>query len=528
MPGFGRTERTLLAIMSDEQPMTRRQLIEVSGLSNKAVGSALYRLCKSGTILRSDKPTYEALRLFKGRAGIKKNTRAYHFYLYTPMSHTREEIMIDGIRFVKTSKQHRPFRRQVNKAALVRDFLRMHSDQAFYSKEVYDALKENGVKKSDIMNTARRAKDKHLAYIRGYRTHDQETPFKEGYLLTWVDSSLPKEQAIEEAVERTNTRLADRAATNPLVHRVHLIRDLVIEGTKLRDLTSLEMLQNKIGCTGYELASAIERTLQLYPDILETKLFNAFRYFYHESMTKEDLHASITMKQNYIRKVKGRDNRIGHNWEAVVGWFIDKLTAGAQFWTQSHRSRMDPRRITIHLIKPVGGRRHNAEVDRVWEVTPGPLLQPTIYVLECKWGLVQKRHLDDFFDVLRWSKEFGVDTPDGRQIKQGLTGVFAGSSFDSKESVRLKDETVISLASYAARMNIQLLKAADFNQKLRDRNVHNKVTVQRVCRYARDEAQVRVILDDIWKKPQQGNECILKIVEKNKDIYDFEEMLKTI
>jgi hypothetical protein len=77
-------------------------------------------------------------------------------------------------------------------------------------------------------------------------------------------------------------------------------------------------------------------------------------------------------------------------------------------------------------------------------------------------------------------------------------------------------------------MNIQLLKAADFNQKLRERNVHNKVTVQRVCRYARDEAQVRVILDDIWKDPQRGNECILEIVEKNKDIYDFEEMLKTI
>jgi hypothetical protein len=39
---------------------------------------------------------------------------------------------------------------------------------------------------------------------------------------------------------------------------------------------------------------------------------------------------------------------------------------------------------------------------------------------------------------------------------------------------------------------------------------------------------VRVILDDIWKEPQQGNECILKTITKNKDIYDFEEMLKTI
>ena len=141
----------------------------------------------------------------------------------------------------------------------------------------------------------------------------------------------------------------------------------------------------------------------------------------------------------------------------MVGWFIDKLTSGARFWTQSHRSKMDERRITIHLIKCVGGRRNNAEVDRVLQVTLGPLLKSTMYVLECRWGLVKKRHIDDFFNVLRWSKEFGFDSPDGRQIKQGITGVFAGSSFDPKESVRLKDESTISLASYAARMNIQLL-----------------------------------------------------------------------
>jgi hypothetical protein len=93
---------------------------------------------------------------------------------------------------------------------------------------------------------------------------------------------------------------------------------------------------------------------------------------------------------------------------------------------------MDPRRITIHLIKPVGGRRQNAEVDRVWEVTPGIFAQPITYILECKWGLIQKKYLDDFFNVLKWSKEFGVDTPDGRQIKQGIVGVLAGSHLTPK------------------------------------------------------------------------------------------------
>jgi hypothetical protein len=123
-------------------------------------------------------------------------------------------------------------------------------------------------------------------------------------------------------------------------------------------------------------------------------------------MSQEDLQAAIKMKENYIRIVKGRDNRIGHNWEAIPEWFIDKFTTGARFWTQKHRTEgIDPRRITIHLIKPVGGRRNNAEVDRVWEVTPGIFANPITYVLECKWGLIQKRSLDDFFEILRWSKE---------------------------------------------------------------------------------------------------------------------------
>jgi hypothetical protein len=111
------------------------------------------------------------------------------------------------------------------------------------------------------------------------------------------------------------------------------------------------------------------------------------------------------MRRNYIRIAKGRANRIGHNWEAVAEWFIDRSTTGARFWAQNHRiGGMDSRRITLHLIKGVGGRRNSAEVDRVWEVTPS-IFAPTIsYALSCKWGLVTKRCVDDFLDVLRCSK----------------------------------------------------------------------------------------------------------------------------
>ena len=83
-----------------------------------------------------------------------------------------------------------------------------------------------------------------------------------------------------------------------------------------------------------------------------------------------------------------------------------------------------------------------------------------------------------------------MDTPDGRQIKQGITGVFTGSAFGPKEHVRLKGESVISLASYAARMNVQLLKASFFNEKLRSRGVVRAVSVQKICRDAKDEKEV--------------------------------------
>jgi len=63
------------------------------------------------------------------------------------------------------------------------------------------------------------------------------------------------------------------------------------------------------------------------------------------------------------------------------------------------------------------------------------------YVPSCKWGLVTKAHVDDFLDVLHWSKEFGVDTPDGMETEQGVVGVFAASAFNPRETVQLKDDT---------------------------------------------------------------------------------------
>jgi hypothetical protein len=482
---------------------------------------------KKRVIFRTEKPIYEALQSFKGRAGIRKNTRA--FYLYVLGSKTAESLVVGGLTFVKYKEEYLDSRGSGgSKASLIRNFLKENADKAFYSKEVAEFLKEKGIHQRDIMTTVRRAEKKGLVYVRGYRTHDKQTPFKEGYLITWIDSKKPREEALEEAVLRTSKALASNFSTSPIIERVHLIQDMIIESTKLRDLVGFEFLGNKLGCSDYEAEGALKRAMQLYPGLKEVKLFGAYRYFYHDSMSEGDLKAAVAMKENYIRIAKGRANRVGHNWEACVEWFIDKYTTGAVFRTQSHRGNsMDPRRITLHLIKSVRGRRYNAEVDRVWEVTPSVFAQPVTYVLECKWGLVNKRAVDDFLDILRWSKEFGVDTPDGRRVKQGIIGVFAGGAFNPKENIRLKDETEISLAKYAARMNIQLLKAADFNEKMRGRGVPKFVTVQKTCRYAKDEKEVREILKAMWEKPTQSREILTRTAEKNKEVYDFEKMLES-
>jgi len=54
--------------------------------------------------------------------------------------------------------------------------------------------------------------------------------------------------------------------------------------------------------------------------------------------------------------------------------------------------------------------------------------------------------------------------------------------------------------------NIKMLRLADFNKKLREHGVPKEVTVQKICKACRDEKQVREILDEIWKTPEQAKE----------------------
>ncbi|MCL2135511.1 MAG: hypothetical protein FWH37_08205 [Candidatus Bathyarchaeota archaeon] len=45
--------------------------------------------------------------------------------------------------------------------------------------------------------------------------------------------------------------------------------------------------------------------LRLYSDLREIKLFGAYRYYYHETMSQTDLNVAVEFKQNYGCQMKG-------------------------------------------------------------------------------------------------------------------------------------------------------------------------------------------------------------------------------
>jgi len=52
------------------------------------------------------------------------------------------------------------------------------------------------------------------------------------------------------------------------------------------------------------------------------------------------------------------------------------------------------------------------------------------------------------------------------------------------------------------------------------------VSVQRICRVARDEKDVRETLEALWKSPDQAMEILAAVSGRNKEIYEFEKMLE--
>ena len=116
------------------------------------------------------------------------------------------------------------------------------------------------------------------------------------------------------------------------------------------------------------------------------------------------------------------------------------------------------------------------------------------------------------------------DTENGREVKKGVIPVFGAGAYNPKEKVVVNGQK-ITLAQYASRMNIRLLRPTDFNSKLRERRIDKIVTVQKICRICKDEKDVRFVLDEIWQKPLKSQETLGEALSRNESVFEFEKIL---
>lgn len=494
--------RRIYSFLFSHSPACLREIYEALGEDPHNVEQCLRRLWKKELILRTKQAAFEFETNSRGRAGVTGHTRAINYYTVNK----GDVLPADFVKYDERKKDGR-CRDVESKAYGILNYLIKNKDKAFYSNDIVKAL---GVKSCDIMANVRRFEKKGQVYVRGYQTHDGRSPFRKGFILTFIEPDKPRDTAVREAFERTDKMLLENPTSNTIHERVRLIRDQLLT---TNELLSLSYFRSTLHCDVDSAKRALKRARQLYSDVEQVKVFDKFTYYYLKSWKPEDLAANIEMKKNYIRVRFGKDNRIGHNWEACAEWFIDKFTDGAEFVQQNHRQKIDSRRITLHLLRQVGDRKQNAEVDRVWKVTPG-LFSPTVtYVLECKWSVVTRKTLDDFLEVLKWSTDFGVDTESGRELKKGIVPVFAAGTYNPMEKVVVNGEK-ITLAMYASRMNIKLLRPVDFNQKLREHGVNKTLTVQKICRIARDETELRQLFDEVWAQPSAVQNIVGETIPK--------------
>ncbi|MBI4258232.1 MAG: hypothetical protein HY619_04690 [Thaumarchaeota archaeon] len=224
-----------------------REFLQRYGLSEKEAYAALYRGWKEGLLLRTKKPILQSEKVFHGRNSTTSHIRPYHLYIWkTGVS----SLFLDGLEYVPYSIQNLDPRGGgvLSKAKMILNFLKEHSDKAWFSREIVNALKDKGVKIADVMSAARRYAKKDMLYIRGYKTDRRQTPFQQGFLLTWLDKTKPWQQAIDGALVRTDVALDGKASQTPIAHRIRRIRNIVYETSRLGEVVSVAYLQNTLGC----------------------------------------------------------------------------------------------------------------------------------------------------------------------------------------------------------------------------------------------------------------------------------------
>jgi len=124
------------------------------------------------------------------------------------------------------------------------------------------------------------------------------------------------------------------------------------------------------------------------------------------------------------------------------------------------------------------------------------------------------------------STDFGVDPENGRELKKGVVPVFAAGTYNPKEKVVVNGEKV-TLAQYAGRLNVELLRPADFNDKLRERRRDRSLTVQKICRICKDESETRAVLNVVWNNPLGSKMRSIKLLRETRIFSNLRRRLQT-
>jgi len=197
----------ILVALSGGDALSSREIAARSGLARLQVDNCIWRCWRQGYVLRTAEAVHVVETVHRGRGGSVVHNRPHHLYLLR--AGDAGSVVVGGRRFVEFDPVFLDPRGggNLSKSLMIRDFLSENCDKAWFSRQVADRLADRGVRIVDIMSNVRRFERNGLVYVRGYKTDERETPFQEGYLLTWLDQDAPRDRALAEAVMRTDAAL---------------------------------------------------------------------------------------------------------------------------------------------------------------------------------------------------------------------------------------------------------------------------------------------------------------------------------
>ena len=527
--GYMTGQERVMRLLLDHTPRSTRRVGQELGLSEERAYNALHELYEKGAVLRTEK-----VHVSKAERKWRRQAR-YHLWIAADES-GKKRCFLNGERYVGYGKREG---RSLAETILnhVKTNLRDHAIFTTDLKEKVEQESGEPVQQSMIMGSIRARRDPEV-YVSGHEGPLRVTPFEQGYAVTWINPNLPRNEAIKQAEEKISKLVRTDERSSPHFRRVHEAYDLVTSISMRRDIASSILVMSVLNCTRHELEVTLLRLLEYYPSVKKIAVFGdehgdyGYPHFYNSDVIGQvDVEAAVRAKERFIMKIKKSDERKGHALEGVSWWALQK-TQHVKFERQQHRFEgMHPNRHTLHLTQPVRGRKRNAEIDGYWRSRSG---QGELHqlssnewidnVLEVKFDLIGRNVLEEFRDVLKSSSEFGVDTQDGREIKNGVVLWMIGAAIDNKAHIRIGNE-YLNIAVYAGRLGIKFIPISQINQLLRNHG-WTKASVQAICRIAKDANEAMIIMDEVWKYPKSAEKVLDRYREQNKFILEQERLLE--